>query len=110
MLGVVSYAVWNRGPLESLRVRIRKMGTNLTRPAVTVLAVAAVGFFSLLAWIYYNTHIVNPYLTSDDLRAFAADYEKKYVHLKGQPVPRFTDVEMEVDLYPESKAFFVRGR
>jgi ABC-type transport system involved in multi-copper enzyme maturation permease subunit len=108
VLGVLSYAVWNRGPLESLRVRIRNIGTNLTRPAVTILAVAAAGFLSLLAWIYYNTHIVNPYLTSDDLRAFAADYEKKYIHLKGQPVPRFTDVEMEVDLYPESKAFLVR--
>jgi hypothetical protein len=62
-----------------------------------------------MAWIYYNTHVVNEYTTSDDNRAFAANYERKYGHLKGQPIPRFTDVEMEVDLYPESNAFSVRG-
>ena len=109
VLGVIGYALWNRGPLEKLRVRVGKIGTNLTRPAVTILSVAGLGFFALMAWIYYNTHIVNEYRTSDDNRAFAANYEKKYGHLKGQPIPRFTDVEMEVDLYPESNAFVVRG-
>jgi ABC-type transport system involved in multi-copper enzyme maturation permease subunit len=109
VLGVVGYALWNRGPLEKLRVRIGKIGTNLTRPAVAILSVAGLGFVSLLAWIFYNTHIINEYITSDDNRAFAANYEKKYGHLKNQPVPRFTDVEMEVDLYPESNAFSVRG-
>jgi hypothetical protein len=109
VLGVIGYALWNRGPLEKLRARTGKIGANLTRPAVAILSVAGLGFFALMAWIYYNTHIVNEYMTSDDNRAFAANYENKYGHLKGQPIPRFTDVEMEVDLYPESNAFFVRG-
>lgn len=109
VLGVVGYALWNRGPLEKLSVRVTKLGANLTRPAVAILSVAGLGFFALMAWIYYNTHVVNEYTTSDDNRAFAANYERKYGHLKGQPIPRFTDVEMEVDLYPESNAFSVRG-
>jgi len=109
VLGVLGYTLWSRGPLEKLRVRARSLGANLTRPAGMILSVASLGFVALLAWIYYNTHIVNEYVTSDDIRAFAADYEKKYVHLKGRPIPRFTDVELEVDLYPESKSFSVRG-
>ncbi len=109
VLGVVGYALWNRGPLEKLRVRAGKIGTNLTRPAVAILSVAGLGFVSLLAWIFYNTHIINEYTTSDDNRAFAANYEKKYGDLKSQPIPRFTDVELEIDLYPESNAFVVRG-
>ncbi|MEJ2604607.1 MAG: M1 family aminopeptidase [Gammaproteobacteria bacterium] len=109
VLGVLGYALWNRGPLERLRVRARRMGGNLTRPAVAILSVAALGFLALLAWIYYNTHVLNEYRTRDDLRAFAADYEKEYGHLKGRPLPRFIDVEMEVDLYPERHAFVARG-
>ncbi len=109
MLGVIGYTLWNRGPLEKLRVRLGKIGANLTRPAAAILSVAGFGFVVLLAFIYYNTHVVNEYLTQDDNRAFAADYERKYEHLRNQPVPRFTDVEMEIDLYPESKAFVVRG-
>ncbi len=109
MLGVIGYALWNRGPLEPLRVRIRNIGANLTRPATGILAAAAVAFVALFAWIFYNTHVLNEYTTSDDLRAFAADYEREYAHLKDQPTPRFTDVEIEVDLYPDDKAFVVRG-
>ena len=110
VIGVIGYALWNRGPLEKLRTRIGNIGTNLTRPAVAIASIATLGFVGLMAWIFYNTHIVNEYTTSDDTRAFSADYEKKYLHLKGQPIPRFTDVEIEVDLYPETRAFVVRGK
>ena len=109
VIGVVGYALWNRGPLEKLRTRVRNIGANLTQPAVVIASIAALGFVSSGAWIYYNTHVLNDYVTSDDIRAFSAGYEKKYVHLKGQPIPRFTDVEMEVDLYPETTAFVARG-
>ncbi len=109
MLGVIGYALWNRGPLEKLRVRARRIGASLTRPAVAILFVAGAGFLSLLAWIYYNTHVLNEYRTRDDNRAFAADYERAYGDLLGRPLPRFTDVELEVDLYPETHAFVVRG-
>jgi ABC-type transport system involved in multi-copper enzyme maturation permease subunit len=110
VIGVIGYGLWNRGPLEKLRTRVRNIGTNLSRTAIGIASVAALGFVGLLGWLFYNTHVVNDYVTSDDLRAFSAEYENKYVHLKGQPIPRFTDVEIEVDLYPESQAFVVRGR
>jgi len=109
MLGVLGYALWSRGPLETLRTRIGAIGANLTGPAVAIASVAALGFVGLFAWIFYNTHIVNEYTTRDDNRAFAANYENKYVHFKGQPTPRFTDVAIEVDLYPDTNAFVVHG-
>ena len=109
ILGVIGYGLWNRGPLEKLKTRVANIGTNLTRTAVVIASIAAFGFGGLMVWIFYNTHIVNEYHTSDDIRAFSAEYERKYVHLKGQPIPRFTDVDIEVDLYPESKAFVARG-
>jgi ABC-type transport system involved in multi-copper enzyme maturation permease subunit len=109
VLGVIGYALWNRGPLQPLRVRLRSISANLTRPALNILAVAAIAFAGLFAWIFYNTHIVNEYTTSDDIREFAANYERKYIHLQGQPVPRFTDVAIDVDLFPVNHAFAVRG-
>jgi ABC-type transport system involved in multi-copper enzyme maturation permease subunit len=109
VLGVLGYGMWNRGPLEKLRTRVANIGNNLTRPAVAIASIAALGFVGSLAWIFYNTHIVNEYTTSDDIRAFSADFEKKYEYLKSQPIPRFTDVDIEVDLYPETGAFVARG-
>jgi ABC-type transport system involved in multi-copper enzyme maturation permease subunit len=109
LLGVLGFLMWSRGQHEKFMVRLRTTGANFTRATGIVVAVASVSFISLLAWIFYNTHILNEYQTSDDQRAFTAEYEKKYVHLKGVPIPRVTDVAVEVDLYPEDQAFVVRG-
>ena len=46
VLAVLGYALWSRGPLEKLRVRIRKIGVNLTRPAMAIAAIAGVGFLA----------------------------------------------------------------
>jgi len=110
VIGVISYALWNRGPLEKLRTRVGNIGRNLARPAIAIMTIATFGFLGLMAWIFYNTHIVNQYTTRDDIRAFFANYEKKYLYLQGQPIPRFTDIEIEIDLYPESHSFVVRGQ
>ncbi len=109
LLGVLGFLMWNRGLHEKFTVRLRKISTNFTPATGAVIAVAGAGFLALLAWIFYNTHILNEYQTSDDQRAFTANYEKKYIELKGQPIPRITDIKVDVDLYPEEQAFEVRG-
>jgi len=109
LIGVLGFLMWNRGLHEKFSVRLRTIGTNFTPATGVVAGIAALGFVGLLAWIFYNTHIVNEYRTSDDQRAFSANYEKKYIALKGQPIPRITDVDIDVDLYPDDQAFTVRG-
>jgi len=109
LLCVLGFVMWSRGQLEKFSVRLRSAGTNFTRTAGVVTALALVSFVLLFSWIFYNTHVLNEYQTSDDRRALTAEYEKKYIHLKGQPIPRITDIGIEVDLYPEDQEFWVRG-
>jgi ABC-type transport system involved in multi-copper enzyme maturation permease subunit len=109
VLCVLGYALWSRGPLETLRTRAGSILDNLTAPAAVIAAAGALGFAGAGAWIFYNTHVLNEYRTSDDLRAFTAAYESRYRHLKGQPIPRFTDVDISIDLYPGERAFTARG-
>ena len=109
LLGVLGFLMWNRGLHEKFTARLRNIGTNFTPATGAVIAVAGAGFLALLAWIFYNTHILNEYQTSDDQRTFTANYEKKYIELKDQPIPRITDIKVDVDLYPEEQAFEVRG-
>ena len=37
------------------------------------------------AWIYYNTHVLNTYLTRKEAQRLAADYEKMFRILKSLP-------------------------
>jgi ABC-type transport system involved in multi-copper enzyme maturation permease subunit len=109
LLGVFGFLMWNRGLQEKFRTRLRTMHTNLTPVTRLVAAIAGIVFVGTFVWIFYNTHILNDYVTSDDQRAFTANYEKRYSHLREEPVPRIVDVSIEVDLFPEQQGFDVRG-
>ena len=110
LLGVFAYLLWMRGPEERLSVRLRKLRANAGPVTAGVAAAAALGFVSLGAWIFYNTHIVNEYLTSDDQRSKLAEYERRFSDLENRPIPRISDIRMEVDLFPREQALASRGR
>ena len=109
LIGILGYLVWSRGPEEKFRTRLRNIGTNFTRQTGVIVAIAAIGFIGCFAWIYYNTHVVNEYITSDDRRKITVEYERRYIDLKGKPIPRIIDINIDVDLYPESQGFEARG-
>jgi len=109
LLGVLGFLMWNRGAEEKFVIRLRNIGANFSRMTGAVVVTATLAFLSLFAWLFYNTHVLNDYVTDDDQRAFAANYEKKYIDLKGEPIPRITDIRIEVDLFPGKHAFDARG-
>lgn len=109
LAGVLGYLVWTRGPEEALRVRLGKLGANAGPVSKRVAATAALGFVMLGGWIFYNTHVLNEYLTADDQRARQAEYERRFIGLENQAIPRITDVSMAVDLYPGEQGLAVRG-
>jgi len=109
LLGVLAYLLWTRGPQEAFRARFRAMRGNWTGRTAAVAGIAAAGFAASFAWIYYNTHVLNDYVTDDDQRGLAAEYERRHEALSNLPIPRITDIRVEVDLYPERHAFESRG-
>ena len=54
-----------RGTWAGVRARLRDAGTRLT-PTIKITAVAAATVFAVAGgWIYYNTNILNEYLTRE---------------------------------------------
>ena len=60
-------------------------------------------------WIFYNTNMLNDYLTSDDRDLARADYEKAYKAIEAEPRPEVTDIELSVELYPDERRLVSRG-
>jgi ABC-type transport system involved in multi-copper enzyme maturation permease subunit len=109
LLAVVAYLAWTRGTPASLRGRLARARARLT-PRVAMLACAgALATAALGGFIFYNTNVLNRYLTTHDQLARQADYEKKYRAQAGTPQPKVTAVRAAVDLYPREQRVRMRA-
>ena len=110
LLAVLANLLWVRGSEAHLRVRWplaeRRFRGALRRTA----AVASLGFVALGGFIFYNTNVLNEYTTSKARRKLLAAYEKQYKRYEHVPQPRVVDVNVRVELYPETGDLRVAGR
>jgi hypothetical protein len=109
LLLVVSYVLWVRGRENAWRSRWRSARLRLHGWPRAIAGVAAVAFVAIGGWIFYNTHVLNPYLSRHDAQRLQADYEKRFRHLAGVPQPRITAVDVRVDLHPERNQVRIAG-
>ncbi|MBW4038300.1 MAG: hypothetical protein HIU91_05365 [Acidobacteria bacterium] len=107
-LSVLSIGLALRGSDDAWSSRLR-----LLRQRAPRLVPAAV-FFALLAvasgsWYYYNSHVLNEFISAPHQRDIQAQYErdfKKYWHL---PQPKIISVDANIDIFPEHRAFSGTG-
>jgi ABC-2 type transport system permease protein len=109
MLLVVTHALWRRGATVELRPRLRQMRQHLRGRPAKVLAAAAVVWAATGAWIFYNTNVLNPYLTQPEREQRAADFEKTLLAFENVVQPRVSDVKLEVALFPRAARAVTHG-
>jgi hypothetical protein len=108
-LVAVAHLLWVRGSESSFILRLRVARQRLTRPAAATLLAAVAGAALAGAFIFYNTNILNHYRPTKTQFDRRASYEKQYRQYLALPQPRVTDVEADVDIYPETRSVAIRG-
>ena len=103
ILASLAYALWHRGPAQSLKARIRKVGYYLTVPGKATVALGLIMFIGAGSVIHYNTRIVNEYIIADDREDTAAEYEHKYVKHLNAAIPTITKTHAKLDIFPEDR-------
>ena len=108
LLAIVTNLLWVRGTESSWRVRMNlaPRGLHAARWPAPALCLFFVG---VGGYIYYNTHILNPYRTTFKIDEARAQYEKKYRQYWSLPQPRMTDVALRSISIPSSAQSAVRG-
>jgi len=61
------------------------------------------------AWIFYNTNVLNDYVTRDESNDWRETYERTYRNLTGMPQPTVTDIDLALDFFPEERRYHVKG-
>jgi ABC-2 type transport system permease protein len=110
LIAVGTYLMWQRGSEGSLRSRWRRARERLSRPLAGFTGAIAVAFVAVGAFVYYDTNILNHYETDRDREQKRAEYEQRYKSLQARAQPRVTDVNVAVDVFPETEPPSIRVR
>ena len=106
LLSWVAYLFWPRGygsRWKLARHRLHSKGT----PAVALIFIA---FITLGAIIYTNTNILHTFRTSVEKENLQANYEKQFKQYQNLPMPRITAVNINMEIYPDTLGYQVKGR
>jgi ABC-type transport system involved in multi-copper enzyme maturation permease subunit len=109
-LVIVVHLFWVRGRETAWRTRQSLARQRFRGPARVALAAALAGFVATGGWIFYNTNVLNEYVTDEERQDRLARYEREYGQYEGLPQPRIAGVYAEVDIYPERRDAAIRGR
>ena len=99
----LTYALWHRGPAQSLKTRIKNISYHLSTSGKAIITLGLIIFIGAGSVIHYNTRVLNDFVISDDLDDNRAAYEHKYVSELNATIPAITKVHAKVDIYPSER-------
>jgi ABC-2 type transport system permease protein len=109
LLIIVALLLYPRGNYSSVRERLRDARTRLGAGGRLTAGLAAIAFIVIGGWVFYNTNIINEYLTPHERLQRKADYEKAYGRYEDAPTPSYDNLEMAIDIFPEERRLESRG-
>lgn len=109
ILSALTYSLWHRGPAQTLKSRVKKMGYYLGNTGMAVIAVGLIIFVSTGSYIHYNTRVLNEYVIADDQEENQADYEKAYVAFNNANLPTITQTHVYADIFPSERRIKARA-
>jgi ABC-2 type transport system permease protein len=110
LLAIVTNLLWVRGMEISGSNRLRLARARFSTASTYGLVLGGLLFVAVGSYIYYNTHVLNSYLTTFKIQEARAQYEIKYKQYQTLSQPRVTDVQVDIDLYPDQRLAVFRGK
>ncbi|MBL4660429.1 MAG: hypothetical protein JKY19_08735 [Alcanivoracaceae bacterium] len=109
LLITLGYGLYRRGTEYGLKYRWSLLISNLGKSGVTIMVFGMVLFITMGSYIYYNTKVLNKFLTDDQTFDLQANYEKKYKQFEDEALPKITDINVNVDIYPYQRKVEANG-
>ena len=109
LLLVLTYLLFPRGTLQPLRYRMRRLRALRSRGFAIPSVLLVLCLFGTAGFVFYNTNVLNDYRSVSEVEALRVDYERRFRPFESLPMPRITEVRMEVDLFPDEQRLSVRS-
>jgi len=109
LLLVAAQLLWRRGVDTSLMPRLRRSPSRFAGGARVTALLAVAALIGVGTYIYYNTNVLNDYVTRPELDKRLADYEKTLLPFESAPQPTIVDVKLKVDIEPREVSVTTSG-
>jgi ABC-2 type transport system permease protein len=110
LLGLVAHLLWRRGAGTSLKARLAAVPRRLRGGALAVGAAGLVTWLASGAYIFWNTNVLNDYVTAPEREKALAEAEKALLPFETLALPKITAVTLDVQLYPDEARAVTVGR
>jgi ABC-2 type transport system permease protein len=101
LLAVAAKLFWVTGSEQSLKYRLQIAQRRFTSSTTRVAIIGAGLLLTFGSFIYYNTNMLNEYLTDADIIERKAEYERRYGHYRNTPQPQLRSTKLHVEIYPD---------
>lgn len=100
LLLLIAGLFWVRSTGSNFKSRLKTAKKNLNKSYAVKLITVFILWAGTASFVYYNTQVLNPYLTSDEFEEIAVKYEKKHKKYENIALPKVTKVKYNVDIFP----------
>ena len=109
ILTFLAYLLWPRGTAITKKLRWRELKRRLSRPVFSLLCLFCIATASVGSFIYYNTNVLNKYITAKERNRLKYLYEFKYKKFENIPQPALKKVNLKVDIFPYKREMKAKG-
>jgi ABC-2 type transport system permease protein len=105
----IAAAMSARGTTVAFKERFALARARLKGRAGVLASAFGLAFLSLGAMLFYQTRVLNTYLSPDTQIDLQVRYEQQFKQYEKQAQPRVVAVKLNVDLYPSEKRMLAKG-
>lgn len=106
---MIAAVLWSRGTVSSFKERLMHASNKMSRGAKAFTLSLVVAFVAVAGFVYYNTKVLNPYKTMDEMEELGAEFEKKYKKYEGVALPKVKDVKYDIEIFPKERSVYVKA-
>ncbi|MEM1379601.1 MAG: M1 family aminopeptidase [Pseudomonadota bacterium] len=103
ILSVLTFALWSRGSLDPMFLRLRQVPNRLRGASGGLLLASIAVMAATGSWVFYNTNVRNTYANAEALRDRSEAFERKWRKDEFAPQPKITSVDLKMDLFPKER-------
>lgn len=109
LLAVAAKLLWPRGKEQDFKHRFKSVKHRFTRSTARLVTVVTVFLVMVGGFVFYNTNVLNEYLTTAEANDRKAQYELRYGKYRNTANPQLISTKMNVDIYPDQRQVKIRA-